>query len=327
MRHIKRASIALAGLLAAIALAASPAAAETAKWPQHTVRLIVPLGPGAGVDIGARLFADKLSQRWGQPVLVENRPGGDAVVALGVFAKAHDDHVLLVSPVSVFTAHPFLYENLPYRPADLNPIARISNTIVAISVPASSNISSLKELFDLARKEPGKLNWAGVTGALDFLLEGFFKGEGLDLKKVPYRNPVEAANDLAENRVQVYEGALAIVRPLLQQGKIKVLAFTSTAPDPAYPNIPTVAQAGFPGLTVDGLTGWFGPSDMRKDLREHIYADIKAVADANPVIAQRLTTSGQVVNIGGPDEFQKSIDDQRAQIAEMAKRLGVALKK
>ena len=235
--------------------------------------------------------------------------------------------MLLVSPVSAFSAHPFLYDNLPYKPADLNPIARISNTVVAISVPASSNISSLKELFDLARKEPGKLNWAGVTGALDFLFEGFLKGEGLDLKKVPYRNPVEAVNDLGENRVQVYEGAYAIVRPLALQGKIRVLAVTSTQPDPDLPKMPTVAQAGFPGLTVDGLTGWFGPSDMRKDLKERIFADLKAVADANPVIAERLTTSGQAINIGGPDEFQQSIDGQRAQIAEMAKRLGVELKK
>ncbi len=327
MRHIKRAAIALAGLLAAVGLAAPPAAAQAPKWPHHSVRLILPLGPGSGVDIGARLFADKLSQRWGQAVVVENRPGGDGVIALGVFAKAHDDHVLLVSPTSSFTAHPFLYENLPYKPADLNPIARISNTTVALSVPASMNVSSLKELFDLARKEPGKLNWAGVTGALDFLFEGFLKGEGIDIKKVPYRNPVEAANDLGENRVQVYEGAYAIVRPLVQQGKIKILAFTSTKPDPAHPDIPTVAQAGFPGLTVDGLTGWFGPSDMPKDLRLRIFADIKAVADANPLIAQRLGTGGQVMNIGGPDEFQQSIDAQRAQIAEMAKRLGVAMKK
>jgi tripartite-type tricarboxylate transporter receptor subunit TctC len=327
MHNIKRVSSAIVAMLAALACVPAPAAAQAPKWPQRTVRLILPLGPGSGVDLGARLFADKLGQRWGQPVVVENRPGGDGVIALGVFAKAHDDHVLLVSPTSSFTAHPFLYDNLSYKAADLNPIARISNTVVAISVPASSNVSSLKELFDLARKEPGKLNWAGVTGALDFLFEGFLKGEGIDIKKVPYRNPVEASNDLGENRVQVYEGAYAIVRPLVQQGKIKVLAVTSTQPDPDLPKMPTVAQAGFPGLTVDGLTGWFGSADMRKDLKDRIYADIKAVADANPVIAERLGTSGQVMNIGGPDEFQKSIDAQRAQIAEMAKRLGVAEKK
>src|SRR5229473_1682034 len=162
-------------LVCALALSAAPSCAQS--WPTRTVRFLLPLGPGAGVDIGSRLFADRLSAKWGQPVVVENRPGGDGVVAISTFVKAHDDHVLLSSPTSSFTAHPYLYDNLPYKPGDLQPISRVSNTVVGISVPVSLNINSLKELIDLARREPGKLNWAGVTGALDFLFEGFLKGE------------------------------------------------------------------------------------------------------------------------------------------------------
>jgi tripartite-type tricarboxylate transporter receptor subunit TctC len=325
MRSFQRPVFCLAAIAVALALAAPPASAQAPAWPQRAIKLIVPLGAGSGVDIGSRLFADRLSQKWGQAVVIENRPGGDGVVAISAFVKAHDDHVLLSSPTSSFTAHPYLYENLSYKPADLQPISRISNTVVAISVPVSLNINSLKELVDLARKEPGKLNWAGVTGALDFLFEGFLKGEGLDIKKVPYRNPVEAANDLGEGRVQVYEGALAIVRPQLQSGKIKVLAVTNSARAPAYPDIPTAAEAGFPALSVDGLVGLFGPSDMPKALRERIAADVKAVA-TDPVIGERLATTGQVLNIGGPDEFAASIAAQRDQIAAMAKHLGVTMK-
>lgn len=323
MRGVQRSLYVLAGMFAALALTAPPAAAQS--WPTRPVKFIVSLGAGSGVDIGSRLLGDRLSKKWGQPIVIENRPGGDGVVAIGAFVKAHDDHVLLAAPSSSFTAHPYLYDNLPYKPDDLNPIVRISNTTVAISVPTVLNVNSLKELFDLARKEPGKLNWAGVTGALDFLFEGFLKGEHLDLKKVPYRNPVEATNDLSENRVQVYEGAFAIVRPHLQSGKIKILAVTSTMRDPAHPEIPTVAEAGFPGLTVDGLVGLFGPSDMPITLRDRIAADVKSVADET--VADRLAASGQVMNIGGPAEFGKSITEQRAQIAEMAKRLGVPEKK
>jgi tripartite-type tricarboxylate transporter receptor subunit TctC len=197
--------------------------------------------------------------------------------------------------------------------------------VVGISVPVSLNITSLKQLFDLARKEPGKLNWAGLTGALDFLFEGFLKGENLDIKKVPYRNPVEAANDLAVGRVQIYESAVAIARPQMQAGRIKMLAVTSTQRTPAYPDIPTVAEAGFPALTVDGLVGLFGPAGMPLDLRQRIADDVRAVADKT--VEARLATTGQVMNIGGPQEFAKSIDAQRAQIAEMAKRLGVPEKK
>jgi len=325
MRTTRRDLFTLAGGLGAAVLGARPTLAQAPKWPQRGVKFILPLGAGSGVDIGSRLLADRLSQRWGQSVIIENRPGGDGVVAIAAFVKARDDHVLLSSPTSSFTAHPYLYGNLPYKPADLNPIVRVSNTVVGISVPAAMNITSLKQLFDQARKEPGKLNWAGLTGALDFLFEGFLKGENLDIKKVPYRNPVEAVNDLAVGRVQVYESALAIARPQMQAGRIKMLAVTSTRRTPAYPDIPTVAEAGFPGLTVDGLVGFFGPAGMPLDLRKRIAEDVRAVADKT--VEDRLATTGQLMNIGGPEEFAKSIDAQRAQIAEMAKRLGVPEKK
>jgi tripartite-type tricarboxylate transporter receptor subunit TctC len=312
-----------AAVLAMLAVGATPSAAQ--NWPTRPVRFVVPLGPGSGVDIGSRLFADRLSAKWGQPVVVENRPGGDGVVAIGSFAAAHDDHVLLVSPTSSFTAHPFLHDNLSYKPSDLVPIARISNTIVTVSVPASMKVGSLQEMFALVRAQPGKFNWAGVTGALDFLLDGFLKGNGYDMAKVPYRNPVEAANDLAEGRVQFYEAAMAIVRPQVQAGKIKMLAVTNTARAPSEPDIPTVAEAGFPALTVDGLVGIFGPPELSAAARERIAADFRAVS-TDPIIGDRLNASGQILNIGSAAEFAKSIDAQRAQVAEMAKQLGVVAK-
>jgi tripartite-type tricarboxylate transporter receptor subunit TctC len=312
--------VALASALIAVSVVTSTASAET-KWPTRPVRFILTLGAGSGSDIGARLLADRLTQRWGQPVIVENRPGGDAIVAINAFVGAHDDHVLLFAPSSSFTAHPFLHDNLPYQPSDLVPITRVSNTIITISVPSSLNVGSLKELTAMARAEPGKLNWAGVTGALDFIFAGWLKQEGLNINKVPYRNPVDAANDLAEGRVQVYEAALAIVRPQLQSGKIKLLAVTNSVRAPTQPNLPTVADAGYPALTIDGLVGLFGPTGMPLELRQRITADIRAVVD--PTIEDRLTITGQLTNIGGPEEFGKSIDEQRAKIADFAKQLGI----
>jgi tripartite-type tricarboxylate transporter receptor subunit TctC len=316
LRHL----FALALALMAVSAVTFMASAET-KWPTRPVRFILTLGAGSGSDIGARLLADRLTQRWGQPVIVENRPGGDAIVAINAFVTAHDDHVLLFSPTSSFTAHAYLHDNLPYQPSDLVPITRVSNTIITISVPASLNVNSLKELAAMARAEPGKLNWAGVTGALDFVFAGWLKQEGLNINKVPYRNPVDAANDLAEGRVQVYEAALAIVRPQLESGKIKLLAVTNSVRAPTQPNLPTVAEAGYPALTIDGLVGLFGPTGMPLDLRQRITADIRAVVD--PTIEDRLTITGQLANIGGPEEFGKSIDEQRAKIADFAKQLGI----
>ena len=311
---------ALALALMAVSAVTFMASAET-KWPTRPVRFILTLGAGSGSDIGARLLADRLTPRWGQPVVVENRPGGDAIVAINAFVTAHDDHVLLFSPTSSFTAHAYLHDNLPYRASDLVPITRVSNTIITISVPASLNVNSLKELAAMARAEPGKLNWAGVTGALDFVFAGWLKQEGLNVNKVPYRNPVDAANDLAEGRVQVYEAAFAIVRPQLESGKIKLLAITNSVHAPTLPKLPTVAEAGYPALTIDGLVGLFGPTGMPLELRQRITADIRAVVD--PTIEDRLTITGQLTNIGGPEEFGKSIDEQRAKIAAFAKQLGI----
>lgn len=320
MRGVLRLLIAL-GLLAPVMLWARPAAAET--WPQRPVKFLLPLGAGSGVDIGARLLADRLSTRWGQPVVVENRPGGDALVAISAFVSAHDDHVLLATPTSSFTAHPYLHDNLPYKSSDLLAIARVSNTIITLAVPTSLNVGSLADLVALARAQPGKLNWAGVTGALDFLFAGFLRHAGLSMTKVPYRNPVEAANDLAEGRVQAYLSALAIVRPQIEAGKIKPLAVTNKVRAPTAPDVPTVKEAGYPDLTLDGLVGFFGPPEMSSALRERIAADIGAVVAADPTIGQRLSATGQIPNVGGPTEFAAASEEQRAQIAAIAKELGI----
>ena len=300
--------------------------ASAQSWPTRPVKFILTLGPGSGADIGARLLADRLTKKWDQPVLIENRPGGDGVVAISTFVGARDDHVLLFAPSSSFIGHPYLHDNLPYKPGDLAPIARVSNTVVAISVPVDLPVRSLKDFVELARAKPGELNWAGLTGGLDIMFEGWLKSIGADIKKVPYRNPVEAANDLASGRVQLYESAYAIARPQIQAGKIKALAVTNTARASAIPDIPTVAEAGYPALTIDGLVGLFGPPTMPKEMRESIAADIKAVMDGDPVITDRLIMTAQIPNPGGPDEFAKSIDEQRAVLAKAAKELGISAK-
>ncbi|HVV62814.1 MAG TPA: tripartite tricarboxylate transporter substrate binding protein [Pseudolabrys sp.] len=296
-----------------------PAAAET--WPNRPVRFIVTLGPGSGVDIGARLLADKLSAKWGQSVVVENRPGGDGMVAITSFLGAHDDHVLLVSPVSSFTAHPYFHDTLPYDPKDLIPIARITKTVVAVSVPTSLKVNSMKELEALARAKPGELNWTTATGFTDFVFAGYLHTVGLKMAKVPYKNPVSAVTDLAQGRIQVYMPAYAIVRPQVAAGKVKVLAVTNHQRAPAIPDVPTVVEAGYPSLEFDGLVGLFGPPGISDDVRKRIADDIKAVAN-DPVIVEKLTATGQIVSPGDSKEFAESIAQQRAQVAAVAKLFG-----
>src|SRR6266568_1234406 len=143
----------LAGSVAALPVVARVATAQT--YPARTVRFIVPFGPASGTDITARLFADRLAARWGKPVLVENRPGGDGLVAIGAFVGANDDHTLLFAPVGTFTVHPYEHGKLPYDvERDLLPIAGVTTIILAVSTSASLKVGSLGELVALARAQP-----------------------------------------------------------------------------------------------------------------------------------------------------------------------------
>jgi tripartite-type tricarboxylate transporter receptor subunit TctC len=320
-----RSAALVAGLIAGLALPATPSQAQTPSpaqaWPQRRVKFIVPLGPGSGADIGARLLADRLPARWGKPVVIENRPGADGLVAIQAFVNAADDHTLLYTPSGSFTVHPLQYEKLPYVPEDLVPIARVSNTIIAMGVPTSLKIGALAEFAKYARAEAGKLNAAVVSGITEFTFDYFLKTAGLSIAKVPYRDIVQAATDLSEGRLQVMMSSYAILQPHVLGGRIKVLAVNGHERTTILPGIPTANESGFPALEVEGLVGLFGPRGISNELRQRIGADVVAVA-GDPTIAERLAGTAQVPNPGGPAEFAAAIDRQRAQIATIAKALG-----
>ena len=312
--------------LAAIAFAALslyPSLSQAQAWPQRQVKFVIPLGPGSGVDITARLLSERLTAAWGQPVVVENRPGGDGVIAVNAVLTARDDHTFLFSPASSFVGHPYMLDKMSYDPRDLQPIARVSNTVVSIAVPASLKVTSLKELLAMVREQPGKMNWASATGVTDLVFAGYLKGAGLDMVKVSYRDPVSALNDLVEGRIQVYSSAYAIVRTQAQAGRVRVLAVQTRSRVPALPDLPTVADAGVPGLTFDGLVGVLAarPSNLPDSARDRIAADIKT-ALADPVITSRLTATGQIVSPGTAAEFAAAIDEQAGLLASIIKVLG-----
>ena len=306
------------------ALAATARVAHAQAYPIRSVRFIIPFGPTSGADIAARIFADRLSKRWGMPVLVENRPGGEGLMAINAFLSANDDHTLLFMPVGTFTVHPYTHDKLPYdAERDLVPIASVAAVILALSVTPSLNVNSVGELVALARAEPGKLNAAAANGNAEFLLFGFIKSIGLDVPKVPYRDIMQAPTDLGQGRIQVLMSSLAIVLPHLQAGRVKVLAVTSHERAPIAPEVPTVAEAGFPDLQLESLVGVFGRSGMAAELRERIAADFRAVLAEGPDIAQRIAVTGQVVRVSGPAELAAGVAAQRAKLAAIAKTLGV----
>jgi tripartite-type tricarboxylate transporter receptor subunit TctC len=292
------------------------------SWPQRPVHFIIPLGAGSGVDITARMLADRLAVKWGQPVVVENRPGGDAFLALTAVINAHDDHVLLFAPVSTFSAHPYLHDKLPYDPKDLVPIARVANTLIGLGVPADLNVSTVKELVAKIKESPGKLNYASVTGANDLLFTAFLKTENIDMARVPYKDAVQAINDLADSRIHAFVAAYAILRPRVLAGKVKVIALTNRQHAKALNDIPTAAEAGYKSLEFDGLNGVLGPREISQSVRDRIAADIRDVV-ADPEVESKLSAVGQVVNPGTAAEFAAALDDQLKTVKKIGETLGI----
>src|SRR5713226_5015656 len=152
-------------LAAGLLLALSTAPSRCQSWPQRTVRFIVPLPPGSGTDLSARLLAERLTERWGQPVVVENRQGADGIPAVTSFLTARDNHTLLLSFAGVITMNPLLHDRLPYDPgSDLVPIVPLIDNFLGISATASLKLNSLADLVQAAREQPGKINWAATPG-------------------------------------------------------------------------------------------------------------------------------------------------------------------
>jgi tripartite-type tricarboxylate transporter receptor subunit TctC len=313
----------LAHLVVCITLAALSLPSLAQSWPQRPVRFILSLGPGSGADIGARLYADRLTRLWGQPVVVENRPGGDGVIAINAVIQAKDDHTLLWGPTANFVGHPYSLDSMSYDPKELVPVARVSGTVVTLGVPASMNVGSLKELLQTAKQKQGWLNWTTAVTMSDIILEGFLKSQGIDAAHVRYKQPAEALNDLISERIQLYSSAYAIVRPQVQGGKVKLLAVQARNRVPGL-DLPTVSELGFPGLNFEGLVGIIAArsSNLPNAARERIGADVKTVSK-DPLVADRLASTAQLNTPGDAAEFAASIDEQVKQLAASAKLLGL----
>jgi tripartite-type tricarboxylate transporter receptor subunit TctC len=298
--------------------------ASAQGYPTRTVRFIIPFGPASGTDITARLLADKLTVRWGKPVVVENRPGGDGLVSINAFTGANDDHTLLFAPVATFAVHPFTHEKLPYNAErDLVPIVNVTTIVLSVTASAAIKVDTLAEFEAFVRREPGKYNVAAAAGNSDFLLSAFIKSSGLQVAKVPYRDIMQGPGDLAENRIQLLMSSITIVRALHHAGRVKVLAVTGRKRAPIEPAIPTVAEAGYPQLELESLIGIYGPRGMPVELRERMAADVRAVVEADPEIKTKLEATGQVIELRGPADFAAGIAQIRSKLAAIAQALGM----
>ncbi len=307
--------VALLALLAVFAVAQANAQALGQTWPQHTVKLIIPLPPGTGTDIAGRLLAERLAKRWAQPVVVENRQGGDGIPAVTAFLSARDGHTLLLSFAGIITINPLIHERLPYDPAaDLVPLVQVSDNFLGVAASATLKVDSLADLIRAVRAQPGKLNWAATPGLPYYIVLALQRSAGIEMVPVAYRDFAPAAQDLTTGRLHVAATGVPALLPHHQAGTAKLLFVTNRDRSPQSPEVPTASEVGYPDLTFEGNVGIFGWRGMPADIGERVVGDVQAVA-ADPTFRSRLLAGGTVSRSGTSAEFAAAIEEQRSRIA------------
>jgi tripartite-type tricarboxylate transporter receptor subunit TctC len=295
---------------------------DAATWPERTVRILVPTAPGGSTDTVARSVGDLLSKRWKQPVVIDNRPGADGIIAAQGLLGARDGHTLLFTTHSTVTVVPLLRE-VPYDPIrDFAPISLVVEDFLSVVVTPSLPVNSLSELVSLARAKPKELNAFAVPGSPHLAYLAFQKRAAIETTFVPYSNQASALTDLSEGRIQIAVTSLAAVLGQVRAGRIKLLAVTNAVRSPAVPDAQTVADAGFPDFTFGGLLGLFAPKETPAELRERIASEVRATLE-EPEVKQRLQNVGLVARGTSAAEFAKVLDEQRGKWAAIAHAHGI----
>jgi tripartite-type tricarboxylate transporter receptor subunit TctC len=304
-----------------LALLATPACAMAQSWPTHTVRMITPLGPGSGMDVAARLFAEKLSAKWGQPVVVENRQGADGILAVQSFLTDRDNHSLIFGFAGLISINPLIHDKLPYDPErDIVPVASAIDSTLALTASATLNVSTLAEFVAAAKAQPGKINWAATTGLPLYVVATLQKAAGIDIAQISYRDFGPAFQDFATGRVHLLATGITLLLPQVAAGRGKFLMVTNSQRSPLAPDVPTPKDAGFPELSFNGTNGIYGWRDMPQSLKDRIARDVRDIAN-DQAVAERLKPTGATMRPGDGAAFAAAIEEQRVKVAAVAQAI------
>jgi tripartite-type tricarboxylate transporter receptor subunit TctC len=287
------------------------------------IRLVVGYAPGGPNDILARLLADKLVDRLGQSVIVENRPGADSIIATEMVARSAPDGTTLLLTTGSHTIHPSVYTKLPYDIVrDFAPIMVVAATGYILVVHPSVPVSSVKELIALAKAKPGQLSYAsaGAGGPNHLGMELFKSMAGIDMVHVPYKGGAPAIADMVGGQVQVMFSAMAPALPQVKSGKLRALAVSGAKRSSAVPDLPTVTEAGLPGYEVTGWYGLMAPAGTPRSTIDRLHNELSAILKL-PDVRERLMGIG-VEPVGDTPEHMR--DYMKAEIAKWAEVVKVS---
>ncbi|MGH8681762.1 MAG: Bug family tripartite tricarboxylate transporter substrate binding protein [Burkholderiales bacterium] len=293
-------------LLAAIVALGAASFAGAQSYPSRAVRIVVAYPPGGGIDVMARLLADRLARQWGQPVVVENRPGGSTIPATELVAKTPaDGHTILLTTDATFSINPHLFARLPYSDRDFVAVTQLILLQQMLVVHPSLPAGSLAELVALARAKPGTLNYASYgSGSQPHLSAEMLKAKaGIDIVHIPYKGISLAVPAVMAGEVQMTFSGIATGRPQLQAGRLKALAIGGPKRSPLVPDVPTFTELGYPEVETHAWFGLFVPAGTPREAVNRIHRDVAAILNDPAFREKEVVQKGYDLVGSSPEEF------------------------
>lgn len=326
---MKQALLQTLAALAAAAVSAAAVAQATSKepaYPTRPIRIVVPFTAGSATDIIARVVGPKLAERWGRPVVIDNRPSAGGIIAFSIVAEAAPDgHTLLVTG-SNFAGSAALYAGkLPFDPVkDFSGVTQFATTPLVLVVGPSLGVKSVKELIALAREKKGQLNFAstGLGSGPHYGAELFKLAAGIGAVHVPYRGSPETLTDVMSGRVQFVLSPVLAATPLIRSGRVLALGVTTVERAPALPDVPTIAEAGLPGFEYQGWYGMLAPGRTPRPIVTVLNTEAGRILDL-PETRERIANQGAAVKRSSPEAFDKLVHDEIATRTKVWKAAGV----
>ena len=306
-------------------LAFAPLAATAQDYPSKPVHLIVTLAPGGTADILARLLGEKLSSMWGQPVVVENRPGASGMIGAEAVAKSEPDgYTLLMGYNAEIAINRSLFEAMPYDSLKaFTPVTIVGTTPMILVIHPSVPAHTLGELIALAGTGKANLSYGSAgNGSTPHLgMELLKSGSKVDITHVPFKSAALAIPQVIGNHVSMVFSGMPLAMPHVRSGALRALAVSSTTRSPAAPDVPTVAESGFPGFDITNWFGIFVPAGTPQPIVDKLYADIKRSVSSEDVVA-RLRREGGDINPLPPKEFARFIEEEVAKYQKIIQQSG-----
>jgi len=307
-------------LIAALLVVSTASSAQS--YPSKPIHIIVPYPAGGTSDILARTIGQRLSESFGQPVIVENKPGANGNVGADLVAKAPaDGYTLLLADIGALVISPSVYPTLPFDPVkDFAPVTMVAYSPHILVVHPSVQAASVKELVGLAKSKPGKLNFAisGVGGAPHLAGVDFAMRTGIDWTYIPYKGGAQAIADVAGGQADVTLNGMLATYPLVQGGKLKLLAVSSAKRMSAIPDVPTIAESGVPDFESGSWQGVVVPAGTPREVVARLNSEILRIVNA-PEMRDRLGKQGADVRTNTPEEFGTFIRSETAKWAKVVK--------